>query len=76
MYSQLTIIFLLCQNPQTITRYQSMLRQGRSEFLLRAEPERERGRLSEEIKTARAWPRAAQHFHIAIKKILSTVCAE
>ena len=27
-----------------------MLRQGRSEFLLRAEPERERGRWSEEIK--------------------------
>ena len=34
---------------------------GRSEFLLRAEPERSEGGLSEEIKTARAWPRAAQH---------------
>ena len=28
----------------------------------------ERGRKSEEIKTARAWPRAAQYFYIAIKK--------
>ena len=34
---------------------------GRSEFLLRAEPERSEGGLSEEIKTARARHRATQH---------------
>ena len=39
---------------------------GRSEFLLRAKPERGEGRGARRLKTARAWPRAAQHIKLFV----------
>ena len=42
---------------------------GRSEFFLRAEPERSEGGRARRLKTARAWPRAAQQ----TKKITSLI---
>ena len=38
---------------------------GRSEFFLRAEPEQSEGGRARRLKTARAWPRAAQHRFVA-----------
>ena len=42
-----------------------LLRLGRSEFLLRAGRRESADRGARRIKTARAWPRAAQHKSIA-----------